>query len=138
MYQVTKNFNLSDNFKIGEFACHDSKKSVVVDRHLVKKLEELRTACGNKSITITSGYRSKEYNDALIKKGLKASPKSNHMLGCAADIKISGMKPEEVAKKAIEVGFRGIGVYDTFTHVDVRYELVNGVQRAYDYWDMRK
>lgn len=42
------------------------------------------------------------------------------MLGKAADIVIEGWDPVEVAALAEEVGFVGIGLYNTFTHVDVR------------------
>jgi uncharacterized protein YcbK (DUF882 family) len=42
------------------------------------------------------------------------------MYGQAADISISGVKPIEVARYAESIGVPGIGVYDTFVHIDTR------------------
>ena len=60
-----------------------------------------------------------EYN-----KKCGGAPKSQHIEGTAADIKVSGISPLDVAKAAESVGFTGIGVYthsgNSFTHVDVR------------------
>ena len=48
-------------------------------------LDPLRMKLGN-PIIVTSGYRSKELNDLLIKEGKSASKTSQHMTGQAADI----------------------------------------------------
>lgn len=85
-----------------------------MDSTLLNKLQILRDEIG-KPIIINSGYRTKEYN-----KKIGGSPKSQHMLGKAADIKVNGMAPEALAKKAEIAGFNGIGIYKTFIHVDVR------------------
>lgn len=114
MYNVPENMKLSKNFKLSEFACKDGSIVVLVDYELVEKLQQLRDKV-NKSVVITSGYRSVAYN-----KKCGGIPTSNHLLGKAADIKISRMTPLEVAKLADTFGFLGIGVYPTFTHVDVQ------------------
>jgi len=114
MYNVPENMKLSKNFKLSEFACKDGSIVVLVDYELVEKLQQLRNKV-NKPVVITSGYRSVAYN-----KKCGGIPTSNHLLGKAADIKISRMTPLEVAKLADTLGFLGIGVYPTFTHVDVQ------------------
>jgi uncharacterized protein YcbK (DUF882 family) len=45
-----------------------------------------------------------------------------HLYGMAADIKLSGVSPKKVAEYAEKLlpGRGGIGIYDTFTHIDVR------------------
>jgi len=39
----------------------------------------------------------------------------------AADVRVPGMKPEDLLQHAFEVGFLGLGLYDTFCHLDIRY-----------------
>lgn len=114
MYNVPENMKLSKNFTLSEFACKDGSKTVLIDYELVEKLQKLRDAV-KKPVTITSGYRSVAYN-----KKCGGIATSNHLLGKATDIKISGMTPLEVAKLADTFGFLGIGVYPTFTHVDTQ------------------
>lgn len=114
MLKVIKNMKLSKNFSLSEFVCKEGKNEVYVDMKLVEKLQELRDKLG-RSINIVSGYRSPSYNAKV-----KGSKNSRHMEGDAADIKVPGLTPEEVAREAEKIGFDGIGVYDTFTHVDTR------------------
>ena len=110
-------FQLSKNFNMNEFASPDTG-AVKVDERLITLLQKMRDVTG-KPIIITSGYRTAAYNDSLIEKGYKAIKNSNHVFGTAADIKIPGLSPSQVAKLAEELGFDGIGTYGTFTHVDV-------------------
>lgn len=107
---------LSANFKVREFRCKDGNDTILIEQTLVNLLQELREHFG-KAVTITSGYRTKSHNDAV-----GGSPKSQHLLGYAADIVISGVTPLEVAGYAASLmpGSGGVGLYKDFTHVDVR------------------
>jgi uncharacterized protein YcbK (DUF882 family) len=71
----------------------------------------------NAPVTVTSSYRCEKHNAAVG--GAKSS---KHLLGIAADIKVKGFEPEMVYQYLDSVfpEHYGIGVYDTFTHVDVR------------------
>ena len=124
MYQVPENMKLSKNFALSEFACKDGSKEIVVDYELVQLLQKLRDSLG-KPITITSGYRTVAYN-----KKCGGISTSHHLTGKASDIKISGMTPLQIALAADKMGFKGIGVYPTFTHVDV----AGSVSGAKLYW----
>jgi uncharacterized protein YcbK (DUF882 family) len=104
---------LSKNFSIQEFACKDGSQDIIVDYELILKLQALRELI-DKPILISSGYRTESYNKECS--GIKTSL---HLRGMAADIKVSGMTPHTVALWADRIGFKGIGVYPTFTHVDV-------------------
>ena len=109
---------ISDHFKVSEFACSDGSDTILVDRKLIAGLEEIRIQF-DAPVTISSGYRSPEYNSTLE----NAKSKSKHTLGMAADILVKGYSPYEVAAFAEELGFLGIGRYTTsdwFTHVDTR------------------
>lgn len=107
---------LSANFKSTEFDCHGSGccSSTKVDEKLVEYLQKIRDHFG-KSVNINSGYRCKTHNAAV-----GGASASNHMGGKAADIRISGVTPLEVAQYAEHIGMLGIGVYSWGVHVDTR------------------
>jgi uncharacterized protein YcbK (DUF882 family) len=121
--------DLTRDFSKSEFRCHCGCGGDLVDGMLVDALQRLRDRLG-RPINILSGYRCPKHNAAT--KG--SVPDSQHVLGRAADVTVMGMNPEEVAEAAKDIPeFQegGIGVYDTFTHLDVR---VTGLAR----WDNRK
>jgi uncharacterized protein YcbK (DUF882 family) len=115
---------LSTNFNLDEFASADGTAPTgeVLKNltELAKNLEVLRKHIGQ-PIRVTSGFRSKEYN-----RKVKGATNSFHVLGMAADIQVSKMSPEQVAK-AIELLIAegkmkegGLGIYRTWVHYDVR------------------
>ena len=111
----------SAHFKLSEFKCKDGtavpEKYYGNCQRLMNLLEEIRTACGNRAVTVNSGYRTESYN-----KKVDGAKQSQHLYAAAADIKVSGKSASEVYKLCDRlVGNRGgVGRYSTFTHVDVR------------------
>ena len=112
---------LSTNFKVSEFLCHGSGCCTEgkVDEELVKILQKIRDHFG-KPVYISSAYRCETWN-----KKVGGVSRSYHRYGQAADIKVDGVKPAEVAKYAESIGVLGIGLYETdsdghFVHVDTR------------------
>lgn len=107
---------LSPHFRLSEFASKDCSDKVLVDDDLVSLLEQIREAAGG-AVTINSGYRSPEHNAAVG--GVSSS---QHLYGRAADIVVAGASPLLVGQIAEYYLDRrgGIGVYQTFTHVDTR------------------
>lgn len=107
---------LSPHFRLAEFASKDGADKVLVDDDLVTLLEKIREAVGG-AVTINSGYRSPAHNAAVG--GVSSS---QHLYGRAADIVVSGASPLLVGQIAEYYLDRrgGIGVYQTFTHVDTR------------------
>lgn len=110
------NKKLSPNFRVREFACSDGSDPVFVDSELLETLQKIRNHFGT-SVTITSAYRTPSHN-----KVVGGTTFSQHCYGRAADIKVKGVSPKKVAKYADEIlkNRGGIGVYSTFTHIDVR------------------
>ena len=110
--------DLTKNFSRNEFKCKCGKcTNNYIDIRLVKGLQALRDLIG-KPIIINSATRCKVHNKAV-----GGVPNSQHVQGRAADIRVEGMTPEVLAKKAEQIDvFRdgGIGTYGTFVHVDVR------------------
>lgn len=98
--------NLSPNFTLQELIA-----SATAERHgfdntpnateianltrLAALLEQVRKVLG-KPVLVNSGFRSKQVNDAV---GSKDS--SQHRIGCAADIRVPGMNPDEVCRAII-------------------------------------
>lgn len=79
-------------------------------------LEQIRVHFG-KPVIINSGYRTEAKNKAV-----GGAPFSQHKYGLAADIRIAGVTPRQIAAYAETLLSRsgGSGVYSTFCHVDVR------------------
>lgn len=111
-----ENVKITSHFKVKEFACKDGSQIVFVDDYMVTLLEILRQTI-NKPIIITSGYRTPEHN-----KKVGGAKYSYHMRGSAADIRVNGMTPKEVAKELNKIvpNNCGIIVYDNWVHFDVR------------------
>ena len=108
---------ITAHFKVKEFRCHDGSDTIFASQELVEVLEKIRTHFG-KPVVINSGYRTDAYNA----KTKDAAKYSQHLYGLAADIRISGVTPKQIAAYAETLlpGTGGIGIYGTFCHVDVR------------------
>ena len=117
---------LSPHFRVREFACRDGTDLVKIDTALVELLERIRAAAGG-AVTVSSGYRTVSYNQKVG--GARAS---QHLLGRAADIQVRGASPLLVGQIAEYYlgGHGGIGVYQTFTHVDTRTARARWDQRS--------
>jgi uncharacterized protein YcbK (DUF882 family) len=71
-------------------------------------------------ITITSGYRSPEYNTRVRNRGGLAAKASLHQYGMAADIKMEGVPARRVWNTVKTLGYGGAGYYHGDTvHIDV-------------------
>ncbi len=110
------NTQLTKNFKVREFACSDGTDVIFISHDLVVVLQKIRDHFG-KPVIINSAYRTPAKN-----KQVGGATYSQHLYGTAADITISGVSPEAVAEFAETLLPKtgGIGIYKTFTHVDVR------------------
>lgn len=115
---------LTKNFHIKEWRCHDGT-GVPWDlvENVIKcatNLQALRDEVG-KAVTLISGYRNKTYNTKIV-----GASNSQHMLGLAADIRVNGIRPMELAS-LIETLIKdgrmmqgGLGTYSSFVHYDCR------------------
>ena len=110
------NKKLSTNFTVKEFACNDGSDAILIAPRLVMILQSVRSYF-NKPVTINSAYRTPQYN-----KQVGGVTNSQHCYGTAADIAIKGVTPTQVANyvRTLMPDWGGVGIYSTFTHVDVR------------------
>ncbi len=135
VYLLTSNIKMSDHFYISEFVCKnpdDIPGKVFIEMELIDRLECFRLLI-KKPLIIRSGYRTPEWNSKV-----NGSPKSRHLLGQAADIAMNSYDKEDIMVLAVHAGFKGIGFYDGFIHLDIRRELINKSGRSFDLWDLRK
>jgi uncharacterized protein YcbK (DUF882 family) len=114
---------LTNNFNLNEFNKHNFPLTETILRNiqeLAKNLQVLRDEV-KKPIKITSGYRNAEFN-----KKIGGATQSRHITGQAADLKIEGYTPKQVAaiiEKLIASGKMkqgGLGIYKTWIHYDIR------------------
>lgn len=86
-------------------------------RRLADFLEQVKVVLGGKPIMVNSAFRSKAVNDAVGSKDT-----SQHRIGCAADIRVPSMTPDQVVKAVIasDLGFdQVIREFDRWTHISV-------------------
>jgi len=80
-------------------------------------LEQVKEVLGGKPIMVNSAFRCAEVNKAV-----GSSDKSQHRRGCAADIRVPGMTPDEVVSAIIASGLpydQVIREFDRWTHVSI-------------------
>jgi hypothetical protein len=80
-------------------------------------LEDVKIALGGRPIMVNSAFRSKKVNDAVGSKDT-----SQHRIGCAADIRVPQMTPDEVVRAIIAADLpfdQIIREFDRWTHISV-------------------
>lgn len=117
--QLSKHFSLEElthtDHRLLDNTPNESEKANLV--LLANFLEQVKLVLGGKPIMVNSAYRSKAVNDAV---GSKDS--SQHRTGCAADIRVPGMTPDEVVKAIIASDLaydQVIREFDRWTHVSM-------------------
>jgi len=116
---------LSENFTLDELTHTDHREfdntpnesELANLKRLAAFLETVKSAVGGKPIIVNSAFRSKQVNDAI-----KSSDRSQHRLGCAADIRVPQMTPDEVVRAIIAAGLpydQVIREFDRWTHVSI-------------------
>jgi putative chitinase len=86
-------------------------------QRLAEFLEDLKTLLGGKPIMVNSAFRSKAVNDAVGSKDT-----SQHRVGCAADIRVPSMTPDQVVRAVIasDLGYEQvIREFDRWTHISI-------------------
>ncbi len=88
-------------------------------------LDEAREFAGIPFI-INSAYRSPEHPLSI------KNPSSSHIKGLAVDIKATDSTTRfKIVKALVEVGFKRIGIADTFIHVDLDLDKTQNVIWTY-------
>jgi len=117
--------NLTPNFTLDELTTTDHREfdNTPNDAELANLvrladfLEQVKAVLGGKPIMINSAFRCKQVNDAVGSKDT-----SQHRIGCAADIRVPSMTPDQVVKAIIAAGIgydQVIREFDRWTHVSI-------------------
>ncbi|GHG04029.1 D-Ala-D-Ala carboxypeptidase family metallohydrolase [Streptomyces hydrogenans] len=93
-------------------------------RRNMYKLEALRKKCGDRAVTVNSGFRSISHNSSV-----GGASNSMHLYGIAADVAISGLSTKSIYQNAETCGYSGLETYTvSWQHVDSRVEHAYGSQ----------
>jgi hypothetical protein len=120
--------NLSPNFTLAELTASetaarnglDNTPGPIAYQNLVRLanfLEEVKKVLGGKPVMVNSADRGPEVNAHVG--GQKAS---QHLVGCAADIRVPGMTPNEVCKAIIASDLQYdqlIREFESWTHISI-------------------
>jgi zinc D-Ala-D-Ala carboxypeptidase len=127
--------NLSEHFTLEELTHTDHREldntpndaELANLTRLAEFLEEVKTVLGGKPVMVNSAFRSKAVNDAVGSKDT-----SQHRVGCAADIRVPGMTPDEVVKAIISAQLpydQVIREFDRWTHISVPNNMLDKPRR---------
>ena len=117
--------NLSPHFTLAELTHTDHRQfdntpnveEIENLRRLAAFLELVKDRLGGRPIMVNSAFRSKAVNDAV-----GSSDKSQHRLGCAADVRVPGMTPDQVVRAVMTSGLEYdqiIREFDRWTHLSI-------------------
>jgi len=119
--KLSPNFTLEEltHSEIAERQGLDNTPDAIITANLTrlaKFLEEVRRVVG-KPIMVNSAYRSPKVNEAVGSK-----PTSQHCNGCAADIKVPGLTPNDVVNFVIKSNIEYdqlIREFDSWVHISI-------------------
>lgn len=96
--------------------CSHTGKETRISERLIELLDAVEDRFGARNLVLLSGYRSPKFNRKLQ----GAARWSTHMLGWAADIRVPGRTPAEIAEFASRLDAGGVGLYTdaAFVHLD--------------------
>jgi hypothetical protein len=127
--------NLTEHFTLEELTHTDHRELENIPneielanlKRLAEFLETVKTVLGGKPIMVNSAFRSKVVNDAVGSKDT-----SQHRVGCAADLRVPGMTPDEVVKAIIASGIeydQVIREFDRWTHISIPNKLFDSPRK---------
>jgi hypothetical protein len=116
---MTPNFTLAELTVTDhrEFKNEPNPSEIANLQRLAGLLEQVKVAIGGKPVMVNSAFRSKQVNDVVGSKDT-----SQHRLGCAADIRVPGVAPNDVVKAVIAAKLpfdQLIREFDRWTHISV-------------------
>jgi len=119
MTQLSLHFTLEE-LTITEHREFDNEPNEVERANLVRLanfLEQVKELLGGKPVMVNSAFRSAQVNQAV-----GSAPTSQHRVGCAADLRVPGMTPNEVVQAIISSDLpydQCIREFDRWTHLSI-------------------
>ena len=117
--QLTEHFTLEELTHTDHRTLDNSPNDTEIANltRLAEFLEDVKTLLGGKPIMVNSAFRSE-----LVNRACNSRDTSQHRLGCAADIRVPGMTPDEIVKIVIasDLGYdQIIREFDRWTHISI-------------------
>lgn len=127
--------NLTPHFTLAELTYTDhrqfdntpNEKELANLKRLALFLEDVKDALDGRPIMVNSGFRSKQVNDAVGSKDT-----SQHRLGCAVDVRVPGLTPDQVVRAIIAADLpydQVIREFDRWTHISIPNEAARAPRR---------
>jgi len=124
---------LTPNFSLEELTHSETAERLGLDNtpsedvkanltRLARLLEDIRRVLG-RPIMVNSAYRSQEVNKAIGSK-----PTSQHCIGCAADIRVPGLTPDNIVKEILKTNLEYdqlIREFDSWVHISIPNKFAN-------------
>lgn len=101
--------------------CHYTDEVARIDIDVIDYLDAVDKSLGGRNdIHVISGFRSRAYNDKLVREGRGVVPGSLHLSGRAIDFRIPGIGLKAVRQAALSLAAGGVGYYPAsgFVHID--------------------
>ena len=122
MSHLSKHFTLNELTVTDHREFDNSPTQVEISnlQRLAQLLEQVKETIGGKPVMINSAFRCKQVNDAVGSKDT-----SQHRHGCAADLRVPGMTPDQVVRAVIAAGLpyqQLIREFDRWTHISITNE----------------
>ena len=119
MTQLTKNFSFEELTvtQHRQFDNTPNEAETANLQRLAEFLERVKEVLGGKPVMINSAFRSEAVNTAVGSRNT-----SQHRIGCAADLRVPGMTPDEVVKTVMAAGLgydQIIREFDRWTHISI-------------------
>lgn len=129
--------NLSPNFTLEELTHSEIAERLGLNNtpnedikanltRLARFLEEVRAVL-KRPIMVNSAYRSIKVNEAVGSK-----PTSQHCIGCAADIKVPGLTPDNIVKELLKTNLEYdqlIREFDSWVHISIPNKFADKPRR---------
>ena len=120
--------NLTEHFTLDELTASEAAERNGWDntpnetelanlKRLAAFLEEVKTALGGRPVMVNSAFRNKQVNDSVGSKDT-----SQHRIGCAVDIRVPQLTPDQVVKAIVAAGLEYdqlIREFDRWTHISI-------------------
>jgi hypothetical protein len=120
--QLTPHFTLEELTATQHREFDNTPNSTEINnlKRVAELLEEVKSLLDGKPVMVNSAFRSKAVNDAVGSKDT-----SQHRVGCAADIRVPGLSPDQVVQAIMnsQIGYdQLIREFDSWTHISVPNE----------------
>lgn len=109
------------------YAAHSINNTLLIQPHALDFLQSFRNYLGKPFIINHGNQQLRGYRDCGENIEAGGAFHSYHIQGLAFDVTIRDIEPERLFELAKDYRWRGVGLYNTFVHMDLRPRLDNSI-----------